>query len=131
MKEKMKMTSIKNIILISKTISNNEKRYKSRALPQGLRQSALEFRPFFVRLPMPFFLSHPYFKMIGCRSRADVGTLKRRDVETSRRDSHFHALLFIAPKLFPKAALFAPMYLYPKQPPNKESSHKNYIINIK
>ena len=41
--------------------------------------------PLFVRLPIPRFLSHPYFKMLGCRSRADVATLPRRDVETSRR----------------------------------------------
>ena len=80
MKEKMKMSSIKNIILMSKTISNNEKRYKSRALPRSLCQSALEFRAFFVRLPIPRFLSHPYLKMLGCRSRADVATLPRRDV---------------------------------------------------
>ena len=134
MNEKMKMFSIKNIILISKTISNNEKQYKSRALPRSLCHSALEFRAF-VRTPPDTFISEPFvLKMIGCRSRADVATLQRRDVETSqgfylltsalltqrrdagtsrrgdvatwrrrdvgtsRRDSHFHALLFIAPK---------------------------------
>ena len=41
--------------------------------------------PFLVRLPKPRFLSHPYFKMLGCRSRADVATWPRCDVETSRR----------------------------------------------
>ena len=41
--------------------------------------------PFLVRLPIPRFLSNPYFKMLGCRSRADVATWRRRDVETSRR----------------------------------------------
>ena len=87
--------------------------------------------PLFVRLPIPRFLSHPYFKMLGCRSRADVATLPRRDVATSRRGSHLHALFFIAPKTAFTAALFAPTYLYPKQTPNKESKHKNYIINIK
>ena len=40
--------------------------------------------PFFVRLPIPRFLSNPYLKMLGCRSRADVATWRRRDVETSR-----------------------------------------------
>ena len=85
MNEKMKMFSIKNIILISKTISNNEKQYKSRALPRSLCHSALEFRAF-VRTPPDTFISEPFvLKMIGCRSRADVATLQRRDVETSRR----------------------------------------------
>ena len=87
--------------------------------------------PLFVRLPIPRFLSHSYFKMLGCRSRADVATLPRRDVETSRRGSYLHALFFIAPKTASTAALFAPTYLYPKQTPNKESKHKDYIINIK
>ena len=64
---------------------------------------------------------------VGTSRRGDVATWGRRDVGTSRRDSRFHALLFIAPK----TALFAPTYLYPKQTPNKESKHKNYIINIK
>ena len=85
MKEKMKMSSIKNIILISKIISNNEKRYKSRALPRSLCQSTLEFHAF-VRTPPDALISEPFvLKMIGCRFRADVATLKRRDVETSRR----------------------------------------------
>ena len=98
--------------------------------------------PFLVRLPIPLILSQPYFKTLGCRSRADVATLPRRDVETSRR-CHVatwrrrdvavtsHALLFIAPKTSSTAALFTPLYLYSKQTPNQESSHKNYIINIK
>ena len=82
--------------------------------------------PFLVRLPIPRFLSHPYFKMLGCRSRADVATWRRRDVAVTS-----HALLFIAPKTAFTAALFTPLYLYSKQTPNQESSHKNYIINIK
>ena len=41
--------------------------------------------PFLVRLLIPRFLSNPYFKMLGCRSRADVATWPSRDVETSRR----------------------------------------------
>ena len=69
--------------------------------------------------------------MIGCRSRADVATLQRRDVETSRRGSHFLALIPIAPKLASTAALFAPIYLHPNQTPNQGSNYKNYIINIK
>ena len=69
--------------------------------------------------------------MIGCRSRADVATWRRRDVETSRRGSHFLALIPIAPKLASTTALFAPKYLHPNQTPNQGSDYKNYIINIK
>ena len=131
MKEKMKMSSIKNTILISKTISNNEKHYNPGYFLEVDVNLLWNSMPLFVRLPMPRFLSYPYFKMLGCRSRADVATLPRRDVETSRCGSHLHALFFIAPKTASTAALFAPTYLYPKQTPNKESKHKNYIINIK
>ena len=131
MKEKMKMSSIKNIILISKNIQ----KVKSDTIPGTLSKSVSlcfwRFVPLFVPLPMPRFLSHPYFKMLGCRTREDVATLPRRDVEMSRRDSHLHALFFIAPKTASTAALFAPSYLYPKQTPNEESKHKNYITNIK
>ena len=131
MKEKMKMSSIKNIIFISKNIQ----KMKSNTIPGTPSKSVSlcfwRFVPLFVRLPMPRFLSHPYFKMLGCRTRADVATLPRRDVETSRRGSHLHALFFIAPKTASTAALFAPLYLYSKQTPNHESSHKNCINNIK
>ena len=131
MKEKMKMSSIKNIILISKNIQ----KMKSDTIPGTPSKSVSlcfwRFVPLLVRLPMPRFLSNPYFKMLGCRTRADVATFPRRDVETSRRGSHLHALFFIAPKTASTAALFAPSYLYPKQTPNEESKHKNYIINIK
>ena len=131
MKEKMKMSSIKNIILISKNIQ----KMKSDTIPGTPSKSVSlcfwRFVPLFVCLPIPRFLSHPYFKMLGCRTRADVATLPRRDVETSRRGSHLHALFFIAPKTASTAALFAPLYLYSKQTPNHESSHKNCINNIK
>ena len=147
MKAKMKMSSIKNIILISKNIQ----KMKSDTIPGTPSKSVSlyfwRFVPLFVRLPMPRFLSHPYFKMLGCKTRADVATLPRRDletsrrchvvtwrrrnVETSRRGSHLHALFFIAPKTASTAALFAPLYLYSKQTPNHESSHKNCINNIK
>ena len=50
---------------------------------------------------------------------------------TSRRGSHFLALIPIAPNSLPTAALFAPIYLHPNQTPNQGSNHKNYIINIK
>ena len=131
MKEKMKMSSIKNIILISKNIQ----KMKSDKIPGTPSKSVSlcfwRFVPLCVRIPIPRFLSHPYFKMLGCRTRADVATLPRRDVETSRRGSHLHALFFIAPKTASTAALFAPLYLYSKQTPNHESSHKNCINNIK
>ena len=85
MKDKMKMSSIKNIILISK---NNQK-MKSDTIPGTSSKSVSlcfwRFVPLFVRLPIPRFLSHSYFKMVGCRTRADVATLPRREVETSRR----------------------------------------------
>ena len=85
MKEKMKMSSIKNIILISKNIQ----KMKSDTIPGTPSKSVSacfwRFVPLFVRLPPPRFLSHPYFKMLGCRTRADVATLPRCDVETSRR----------------------------------------------
>ena len=130
MKEKMKMSSIK-IILISKNIQ----KMKSDTIPGTPSKSVSlrfwRFVPPFVRLPIPRFLSHPYFKMLGCRTRADVATLPRRDVETSRRGSHLHALFFIALKTASTIALFAPLYLYSKQTPNHESSHKNCINNIK
>ena len=131
MKEKIKMSSIKNIILISKNIQ----KMKSNTIPGTPSKSVSlcfwRFVPLFVRLPMPQFLSHPYFKMLGCRTRADVATLPRRDVATSRRGSHLHALFFITPKTASTAALFAPLHLYSKQTPNHESSHKNCINNIK
>ena len=131
MKEKMKMSSIKNIILISKNIQKM-KSDTIRALPRSLCHSASEdscLSSYASRCPQ--FLSHPYFKMLGCRSRVDVATLPRRDVETSRRGSHLHALFFIAPKTASTIALFAPLYLYSTQTPNHESSHKNCINNIK
>ena len=147
MKEKMKMSSIKNIIFISKNIQ----KMKSNTIPGTPSKSVSlcfwRFVPLFVRLLIPRFLSHPYFKILGCRTRADVATLPRRDVETSRRGdvatwrrldmetsrrgSHLHALFFIAPKTASTAALFAPLYLYSKQTPNHESSHNNCINNIK
>ena len=131
MKENMKMSSIKNIILLSKNIQ----KMKSDTIPGTPSKSVSlcfwRFVPIFVRLPIPRFLSHPYFKMLGCRTRADVATWRRRDVETSRRGSQLHALLFIAPKTASTAALFAPLYLYSKQTPNHESSHKSCINNIK
>ena len=131
MEEKMKMSSIKNIIFISKNIQ----KMKSDTIPGTPSKSVSlcfwRFVPLFVRLPMPRFLSNPYFKMLGCRTRVDVATLPRRDVETSRRGSHLHALFFIAPKTASTAALFALLYLHSKQTPNHESSHKNCINNIK
>ena len=131
MKEKMKMSSIKNIILISKNIQ----KMKSDTIPGTPSKSVSlcfwRFVPLFVLLPIPRFLSPPYFKMLGCRTRADVATWRRRDVETLRRGSHLHALFFIAPKTASTAALFTPLYLYSKQTPNHESSHKNCINNIK
>ena len=131
MKEKMKMSSIKNIILISKNIQ----KMKSVTIPGTPSKSVSlcfwRFVPLFLRLPIPRFPSHPYFKMLGCRTRADVATLPRRDVETSRRGSHLHALFFIAPKTASTTALFAPSYPYPKHTPNEKSKHKNYITNIK
>ena len=131
MKENMKISSIKNIILISKNIQ----KMKSDTIPgtpsKSMSLCFWRFVPLFVRLPIPRFLSHPYFKMLGCRTRADVATLPRRDVETSRRGSHLHALFFIAPKTASTSALFAPLYLYSKQTPNHDSSHKNCINNIK
>ena len=85
MKEKMKMSSIKNIILISKNIQ----KMKSDTIPGTPSKSVSlyfwRFVPLFVRLSMPRFLNHPYFKMLGCITRVDVATLPRRDVETSRR----------------------------------------------
>ena len=151
MKEKMKMSSTKNIILISKNIQ----KMKSDTIP-GTPSKSVSFRfwrfvPLFVRLLLPRFLSHPYFKMLGCRTRTDVATLprhdvetsrrgrgdvatwtwRRRDVETSRRGSHLYALFFIALKTAYTVALFAPLYLYSKQTPNHESSHKNCKNNIK
>ena len=107
--------------------------------------------PFLVRLPIPRFLSNPYFKMLGCRSRADVATWRRRDVTelltsamlTQRRDlvtSRRHhvanwqpllALLCLAPRnLLLITALFTPLYLQPHQTQNQGSSHKNYEIPI-
>ena len=68
--------------------------------------------------------------MVGCRSRADVATLQRRDVETSRRGRHFLALIPIAPKLASTTALFTLVHLHPNQTPNQGSNHKNHIINI-
>ena len=116
-------------------ISENIQKMKSATNPGHFLEVCVNLLcnsvPSFLRLPIPPFLSLPYFKMLGYRSRADVATLPRRDVETSRRGSHLHALFFIAPKTASTAALFAPTYLYPKQTPNKESKHKNYIINIK
>ena len=128
MKEKIQLSSIKNIIFKSKIISKNDKQYNSRALPRNLCQSPLEFRAF-PRTPLllPRFLSRPYFKMLGCRSRADVATTwPRRDVAVT---SMLYSSLL--PKTASTAALFSPSYLYPKQTPNEESKHKNYIINIK
>ena len=52
-------------------------------------------------------------------------------METSRRGSHFLALIPIAPKLASTAALFALIYLHPNQTPNQGSNYKNYMINIK
>ena len=131
MKEKMKMSRIKNIILISKNIQ----KMKSDTIPSTPSKFVSlcfwRFVPLFVRLPMPRFLSHPYFKMLGCITRADVATLPCRGVETSRRGSHLHALFFIAPKTASTAALFAPLYLYSKQTPNHESSQKKCINKIK
>ena len=46
---------------------------------------------------------------VGTSRRWDVATLGRRDVGTSRRSSHPYALPPAAPKLLPKAALFAPI----------------------
>ena len=136
MKEKMKMSSIRNIILISKNIQ----KMKSDTIPGTPSKSVSlcfwRFVPLFVRLPMPRFLSHPYFKKLGCRSRVDVATLPRRDVGTSRRgdvatwQSPPCFILHCSKNYFP-AALFAPLYLYSKQTPNHESSHKNCINNIK
>ena len=108
--------------------------------------------PFLVRLPLPRFLSNPYFKILGCRSRANVATLRRRDVTelltsamlTRHRDlvtSRRHhvatwqpllALLCLAPqKLLLITALFTPLYLQPHQTQNQGSSHKNYESPIK
>ena len=52
-------------------------------------------------------------------------------METSRRGSHFLALIPIAPKLPSTTALFAPIYPHPNQTPNQGSNYKKYIINIK
>ena len=124
MKEKMKSFNKENIVLISENIKN----MKSGTNPGHFLEVSVTLLwkpvPQFVRLSIPRFLSHPYFKMLGCRSRADVATWPRRDVETSRRGSHLHVLFFTAPKTAFTAALFAPSYLYSKQTPNKESKHQ-------
>ena len=126
MKEKMKMSSIKNIILISKNIQKMKSDTIRGTPSKSVSLCFWRFVPLFVRLPMPRFLSHPYFK--NARVHNSSG---RRNVETSRRGSHLHALFFIAPKTASIASLFAPSYLYPKQTPNEVSKPKNYIINIK
>ena len=127
MREKIKLSSIKDIIILSKKIiSNYEKRSKSRALPRSLCQSALEFRAFPRTSPDPRFLSHPYFKMLGCRSRADVATWRRRDVAVT---SMFYSLLLqklLSPLLF---SLHRTCIQNKHQIRNLNT--KNYIINIK
>ena len=85
MKEKLKMSSIKNIILISKNIQKMKSDTISGTLSKSVSLCFWRFLPLFVRLPIPRFLSHPYFKMLGCRTQADVATWQRRDMETSRR----------------------------------------------
>ena len=85
MKEKKKIFSIKNIILISENIQTMEDSTKSRALSRSLCHSVLEFRAF-VRTLLDAPFSEPFVPlMMRSRSRADVVTLQRRDVETSRR----------------------------------------------
>ena len=136
MKAKMKMSSIKNIILISKNIQKMKSDTISGTPSKSVSLCFWRFLPLFVRLPMLRFLSHPYFKMLGCRSRVDVATWRRRDVETSRRggvatwQSPPCSILHCS-KTASTATLFAPLYLYSKQTPNYESNHKNCINNIK
>ena len=74
--------------------------------------------------------------MIGCRSRADVATWRRRDVETSRRGdiATWQSLPCSDPhcsKLASNSCSFRSNIPASKQTPNQGSKHKNYVINIK
>ena len=147
MKEKIKPSNIKNIIILSKIISNYEKRSKSRALRRSFCRSALEFRAFF-----SYVYRYPNFSAIRTLNdevqissrRRDITELltsamltRRRDLVTSRRHhvatwQTLLALLCLAPqKLLLITALFTPLYLQPHQTQNQGSRHKNYEIPIK
>ena len=126
MKEKMKSFNKENIVLISQNIKN----MKSGTNPEHFLEDSVTLLwkpvPPFVHLPIPRFLSHPYFKMLGCRSRADVATWRRRDMEVS---SMFYSSLLqklLSPLLF---SLYRTCIQNKHQMRNLNT--KNYIINIK
>ena len=134
MKENMKSFNKENIVLISENIKN----MKSGTNPGHFLEDRVTLLwkpvPLFVRLPIPNFRAIrtlndevQIFELTSRRGdvatwrRRDVVTsltsallTQRRDVGTSRRDSHFLACSSLFQKLLPKVVLFAPSYLYPK-----------------
>ena len=76
--------SICDIINISSIIQNKEK-YKSRAVLRDRRHCGSDFRALVRTIPDTLNSEPILLLMMEGRSRANVATLQRRDVATSRR----------------------------------------------
>ena len=83
--------SICDIININSIIQNKEK-YKSRALLRDRRHCCSDFRALLRTIPDTSNSEPILLLMMEGRSRANVTTLQRRDIETSRR---YRLLTFI------------------------------------